>query len=333
MSLTRVARRDLLGLLALALLPALAGCASTGGPAVVPANEPAMVVIKGALSYRARIALPPDAHAIVEVRAGSGDDSPVIAERRWMLEGKQVPLPFELTVPRAPPATGTSYSVRGAVFVGGHPAWVSDPAAIDPAAERIDVGTLNMLPLTDTGVFSSVLTCGGESIRVGYTRTTMLLTVGGETFEMRPTVAASGARFEAVEDPTTTLWNKGERTTVIVRGRKLPECGMASGARAVYRARGNEPFWSLEIASSTMTLKTPDRSPVAVPTPRAENILGGRRYAAKAGGQAFTVTILDHRCVDDMSGMPYPHAVTVLARVAHGQEMMREKGCEAMASF
>ena len=54
--------------------------------------------ITEALSYRTRIALPPNARAIVELRAGSTDDGPVIAEYRMELKGKRVPLPFQLVV-------------------------------------------------------------------------------------------------------------------------------------------------------------------------------------------------------------------------------------------
>jgi heat shock protein HslJ/membrane-bound inhibitor of C-type lysozyme len=165
----------------------------------------------------------------------------------------------------------------------------------------------------EPGAFRSVLLCGNERVTVGYSKTAMLLTIGGETFEMRQAVSASGAKYESVNDPTTTLWNKGDRTTITVRGRTLPECTLGTQAGATYRAHGNEPFWSLEIADSSLTLKTVDGSPMTVTTRGPEFVDGGRRYASTSGGQSFTATVLDRPCADNMSGMQYPNTVTVLA--------------------
>jgi hypothetical protein len=175
----------------------------------------------------------------------------VIAEYRMELKGKQVPLPFELVVSRTSLMPGKNYSVRGAVFVDGRPAWVSNSAAIDPAAGSIDVGTLNMLP-APPGAFSSVLSCGDERVTVGFSQTALLLTVGGKTFEMRRIEAASGARYQAVEDPTTTLWNKGDHQTITVRGRTLPECGTGRPAGGVLSPRS-----STAPASTTCLTPTP----------------------------------------------------------------------------
>ena len=303
-----------MAVIAVAAVSTLTGCAGsiTGSSTAMQGPQLQKLSITGALSYRARIALPPKARAIVELREGSTDDGPVIAEYHMELKGKQVPLPFELVVSRTSLMPGKTYSVRGAVFVDGRPTWVSNPAAIDPAAGSIDVGTLSMLP-APRGAFSSVLSCGDERVTVGFSQTALLLTVGGKTFEMRRIEAASGARYEAVEDPTTTLWNEGDRQTITVRGRTLPECGTGGPAGAVYRGRGNEPFWSLEIAGGTTTFKTPGGIPISALTPRAETITGGRRFVATAGDQGLTATILDRPCVDDMSGMPYPDTVIVLA--------------------
>ena len=172
----------------------------------------------------------------------------MITEYRMELKGKQVPLPFELVVSRTSLMPGKTYSVRGAVFVDGRPAWVSNSAAIDPAAGSIDVGTLNMLP-APPGAFSSVLSCGDERVTVGFSQTALLLTVGGKTFEMRRIEAASGARYQAVEDPTTTLWNKGDHQTITVRGRTLPECGTGRPAGGVLSPR--QAIRASQLRSST----------------------------------------------------------------------------------
>jgi uncharacterized lipoprotein YbaY len=47
----------------------------------------------------------------------------VVAEQRIELKGRQVPVPFELTVDRAKLVAGKQYSVRGAFFSGARPTW------------------------------------------------------------------------------------------------------------------------------------------------------------------------------------------------------------------
>jgi hypothetical protein len=66
----------------LAAITGLSSCAGGGGSTKggpVPAAELPLV---GTLTYRARVALPPNSLAIVEVREGAGTDGAVVAERR-----------------------------------------------------------------------------------------------------------------------------------------------------------------------------------------------------------------------------------------------------------
>ncbi|MBK7673637.1 MAG: MliC family protein [Candidatus Accumulibacter sp.] len=52
----------------------------------------------------------------------------------------------------------------------------------------------------------------------------MQLSVGGETFAMRQVEAASGARYVAVDDATSSFWSKGDRATLVIRGQAYPTC-------------------------------------------------------------------------------------------------------------
>jgi heat shock protein HslJ len=89
----------------------------------------------------------------------------------------------------------------------------------------------------------------------------MLLTVGGEVFEMRPVEAASGTRYEAMNDPTTTFWNKGDRSTITVRGRTLPECGRGSPVEESAAQPAPSPLqgtqWVVQDIGGTKVLDTP----------------------------------------------------------------------------
>lgn len=195
----------------------LTGCA--GEQAVTPAT----LSIKGALTYRERVALPPGSVAIVELREMSSAEGPVVAEQRIALAGRQVPIPFELSVDRAALAAGQAYAVRGAVRLDTGASWVSASIAIDPAQPAIDLGTLDMARVVPLA-FASTLRCGDQSATVGMVGNTLTVVVDGTRYPLRQAVSASGARYEAVDDPTTTFWSKGDRATLVVKGRVYPEC-------------------------------------------------------------------------------------------------------------
>lgn len=48
----------------------------------------------------------------------------------------------------------------------------------------------------------------------------MFISINGETFRMKRVVSASGAKYEAVDDPTTVFWAKGRNATLTIRGRE-----------------------------------------------------------------------------------------------------------------
>jgi heat shock protein HslJ len=84
-------------------------------------------------------------------------------------------------------------------------------------------------------------------------------------------------------------------------------------ASAPFRATGNEPSWRLDIGSTEMTLLTnfgQDRLVAA--TPKAQVAGGTTTYVARTSQGELTATIVNHPCVDTMSGMPHPQSVTVV---------------------
>jgi heat shock protein HslJ/uncharacterized membrane protein/uncharacterized lipoprotein YbaY len=307
-------------LLGCAVFVGLLGC--FGAKALADTQAPDTLMIRGSLTYMLRIALAPDARAVVELRREPVEEGRPVAELRFATEGRQVPLPFELAVARAELDPASRYFLRAGVFVDGLPQWVTEPVKVDlgaaakvpggkPQLRRIDLGAMRMSQ-PSAGAFQTVFRCGDERVVVGYSRTAMLLTVGGETFEMRQVPAASGAKYEAVTDPTTSLWNQGDATTITVRDRQLGGC-VTGGVRAdTLRAHGNEPFWGLQITPAGMRFTTPDGALVEAPAPRAEAVPGGRRWTAKSlSGKTMVATVLDSIGHDSMSGMPHPNLVTV----------------------
>ena len=277
----------------------LCGLALVATPAV--AEEPVRAV-EGVLTYGARIALPPEAHAIVEIR---GVDDALLAETRWRTEGRQVPLPFTLEMP-----AGVEGRLRGGVFRGGEPLWVSPPVAIAAGDEPLDVGEVDLAPFPPMG-FASRMSCGGREVGVGFVDDRAILEVDGTRHELAPVRTASGAKFEAPDDPGTYFWSKGETAMVSLDGALLPECRLAVPRPAQpFRARGNEPGWHLDIADGRVVLVTDygaERREASLP---AADFRPGEVVYEVAPWEA-TIRVADTLCRDTMTGMPYPKTVTV----------------------
>lgn len=269
------------------------------------------LVIKGAMTYRERIALPPDASAVVELREGAGAEARVVAEYRTLLKGRQVPIPFELSVERARLAAGARHALRGAILVGGHPAWTTEPVVIDPASPGVDTGVLRLVRYQPLA-FASTLRCGERSVSIGYAGDTLRMLAAGESIDLRPVRSASGARYEAIGDRSTTFWSKGDRATVVVHGQPWPECVAEAAPGLPFRALGNEPGWRLDITAAKISLQADNgRTRIEAPTPVPEGGDGYTRFRAPAAGVGLVVTIHERRCIDSMTGMPYPGEVVV----------------------
>lgn len=157
----------------------------------------------------------------------------------------------------------------------------------------------------------------------------LYVTIDGETFVMRRVVSASGAKYEAVDDPTTVFWSKGRNATLTVRGREyskyvlirnspredelflsvdgenflLKRAPAASGAK--YEAQGDPTtyFWS-KGDTATLVIRgkeylgydTPESNEAASATPAPQEALTGIEWrvthiAGVAVQPGSTVTI------------------------------------------
>lgn len=100
--------------------------------------------ITGALTYLPRVALPPDSIAVVELREGPDPDDAVVAEQRIALKGRQVPVPFELTVDGSLLARQPDYAFRGGIVHRGEPIWLTDTVPVNVNVGHVELGTLRM---------------------------------------------------------------------------------------------------------------------------------------------------------------------------------------------
>ena len=97
--------------------------------ACVPASEPGSATLTGTVTYRERIALPPDSRVIVSIEDVSLADAPsvTIAQNQIATAGQQVPISFALSYDRARIQPGRRYAVSARILDRqGKLAWITD---------------------------------------------------------------------------------------------------------------------------------------------------------------------------------------------------------------
>src|SRR5690606_8581826 len=72
----------------------------------------------------------------------------------------------------------------------------------------------------------------------------------------------------------------------------------------VFRAQGNEPFWSVDVTPFDITLNRPGEPAVVMQVAEPRDSAGSTVYAtqAQSGGPALRLAITEERCQDTMSG-------------------------------
>ena len=136
------------------------------------------------------------------------------------------------------------------------------------------------------------------------------LEIASESFDLKPAVSASGARYTAVDGTATAFWSKGDRALVTVRARELPECRALREPELPFTARGQEPGWMIRIDADTIFLNADFgalqlRMPKTEPLSTAEGFL----YRSAAEGRRLAVAIRPEICADVATGMPHPFRV------------------------
>ena len=267
-------------------------------------SVPALVAeardLTGAMTYRERIALPEGAELKLELRGPEG----IVAEATIGTEGRQVPLAFVIV---APP--GGEYRLRGAIFAGGRAEWLSAEVEVPSGDEPLDLGLIPLVRHTAAGL-ATRMRCGATVIEAGFVGDDVALRARGETIVLKPVVSASGAKFSDGGAPETVFWSKGNAAQVTLRGEALEECGpMIDAPLLPLVARGNEPFWRLELTETGYVFEpnigeARQEGPLAAPVAVAE----GLRFDLSP---VLSVLVERRLCRDTMAGMPHPLSVTV----------------------
>lgn len=128
--------------LSLAALP-LAACAT-----LMPSEQP--VTVTGSIAYRERIALPPTAQVEITLSDVSLMDAPsrTLAQQSFTANGRQVPLPFTLTIDQRPLDPRGSYAVAARITdASGKLMFITDTrnSVTFDGRPVIDLGTLNLV--------------------------------------------------------------------------------------------------------------------------------------------------------------------------------------------
>ncbi|HEV8694872.1 MAG TPA: hypothetical protein VGQ93_11925 [Lysobacter sp.] len=77
-----------------------------------------------------------------------------------------------------------------------------------------------------------------------------------------------------------------------------------------FAARGNEPFWSVEVDGTVLVWKTPENQEGKIlPATRSAHA-GGVEFSGKDDDKDFTLDINDKPCHDSMSGQAFEFTAT-----------------------
>ncbi|PWG18649.1 META domain-containing protein [Salibaculum griseiflavum] len=253
--------------------------------------------IGGALTYRAKIALPPGAEVTIEAM---GLFDTVLDRAQFATEGKQVPLDFELTVPK-----GIGGQVSAVIRSHGATGWIVQDIPFAAGEDNVDLGPLWMDPMTPLA-FATRLDCGGKEVSFGVLDDRATLRIDGQDHAMTQKVSASGARYVGGPDDQIEFWSKGDSAMLTVSGEAYPECTPLEDSTSPYRARGNEPGWHVDIGENEVEVIA-QYGEVTKRAPRPEEGIEAGGYVFDMPQIATRLRIEGGLCHDDMSGMPYPY--------------------------
>jgi hypothetical protein len=273
----------------------LAGCA------IPVRTDPAVedrVAIRGEMLSPDRIALPPNSEAVVELRETDAAPAPLVAEQRRQLDGRQLPIPFELSVNSSALKSRTRYVFRGAIVSTPGPVRATEPVEIKARAGVVELGSLRLRPVEQIA-FGTPYLCGDAPVVFGALGMHERMIVRGEAFDLKPAVSASGDRYDALDGTDTRFWSKGDRAVVTVRGVDLPQCRAVVEPRLPFTARGQEPGWMIRIDASEIFLNA-DFGALQLRLPRTEPQVtaDGILYRTAANGRRLSVSIQPGICAD-----------------------------------
>lgn len=167
--------------------------------------------------------------------------------------------------------------------------------------------------------------CGGVPVvfETGIGRGDGVLHVKGETYPLQQTIAASGVRYAARDNPQVVFWTKGSGALLDLADGQMQECRQRmADTPAPYSAQGNEPGWRVTLQDGRMDVVAAYGEKRLTAQAYQEGTMGAVRIVrAQADGTAVSLHIRPGGCVDDMSGAVFEDSVVFVL----GDEQFR--GC------
>lgn len=133
-------------------------------------------------------------------------------------------------------------------------------------------------------------------------------------YALEQTGSAAAGRYQAVEDPDTAFRTSGERAQLILAGESLPECLAPGQVAQPFTARGNEPFWRIDLDGDTFTLDRLGHEALTGSIGWDDKADEVSRGSVTLAGERLALTVHHEVCQDSMTGMPYPRTVTFVWR-------------------
>jgi len=157
-------------------------------------------------------------------------------------------------------------------------------------------------------VFATAYRCGDhDGATIAFSGETMRLRANGEVLDLKQTPSASGARYEAVNDPSTIFWDKGDSAFVTWRGKEWPSCDAHRTGSQALRAEGKG--WSLNVYGPRVTLNSADGKLLAeARTPGPARFGDSLTWNATTAKDPMVVTALERVCA---GAVPRPLTVQV----------------------
>lgn len=150
--------------------------------------------------------------------------------------------------------------------------------------------------------------CGAQQIRVTPNDEYLTLNYAGQEHELRVIESASGARYvNDDEEYQVSFWSRGEQGRFEVNGQSFPECRQAGAIIEPFSARGNEPFWRVDIENDQAIVTRMGEEEESYQV--VERELREQRTHLASEDEEFQLTVSEELCQDDMSGMFYPQSV------------------------
>lgn len=182
--------------------------------------------------------------------------------------------------------------------------WLTEGQLVGPGA--VDLGPLRLRSVPQLA-FGAIYACDGRTVAFGPLGEAWYLVVDAGAFEMQPEVAASGARYTAVDGSETEFWSRGDEAMVTMAGEVLPNCELLRAPSLPLRALGHEPGWLILVDDESIVLSADyGTRQIEFPTVDPEISAAGIRYQTETEDSRLTLALDRQLCADGMADLAYP---------------------------